>query len=292
MDKVVHYLGMIFLLSVVSSCIRESSSECVSQYTIRVFVKDKNYSNVDAISPQDKVDESISFRKFVGTVYYTLSQLSTGALVQESSVTSVTGDGDYLTLTLKDVPYGDYKLTVWGNNTTDAPVGNLHQSNQEQTDIYLGSSDIKVNETYLTSDITLQRTKGLLLVRFTNFPTYIKAIRANVTGVYESINPDFMYSGTTFVRKEAPFQMQSQVLLAPSVGEGVSKLQLKLYTATPTGETELAVTLPETPITVHRNEMSLVAVDYNVPTGKWEIWIYINGEWTKIHSLDVEEISI
>lgn len=288
MDKVVRYLGVILLLAVVSSCIRESESECYSQYTVRVFVKDKNYTNVDAVSPQDKVDESLPFKEFVGTVYYTLSKVSTGELVQESSVMPVADNGEYFTITLNELPYGDYKLTVWGNNTADVTAGNLHQNQKELTDIYLTSSELKVDRASQTSDVTLQRTKGLLLVRFTNFPGYIGGISANVMGLYESVTPEFVYAGNTSVKKDTPFQLQSQIFLAPSVREGTSMLQLKLYTTDQIGGSEPLVTLPETPVTVHRNEMSLIAVDYNVPTGKWEIWTYINGQWTKIHSLDPE----
>lgn len=286
MDKVAHSFGMILLLALVSSCIRESSSECFSQYTVRVFVKDKNYTNVDAVSPQDRVDESLPFREFVGTVYYTLSHASTGSLVQESSVTTVVDNGEYFTITLNEVPYGDYKLTVWGNNTTDILAGSLHQDNKEQTDVYLASSELKVDRASQTSDLTLQRTKGLLLVQFANLPTYIKGVSANVIGVYASVTPEFAYTGNASVTKDSPFQPKIRIFLAPSVSEGNSKLHIKLYTTDQVSGSEPAVTLPDIFLTVRRNEMGLVTVNYNAPSGTFEIWTYINGEWTMIHSLD------
>ena len=286
MDRVVRYLGIILLLTVVSSCIRESESECYSQYTVRVFVKDKNYTNVDAISPQDKVDESLPFRKFVGTVYYTLSKASTGELIQQSALATVMDDGDYFPVNLNAIPYGDYKLTVWGNTIANADAGNLHQGNRELTDVYLGSTDLKVNSAQMNSDVTLQRTKGLLLVQFTNFPDYIKSISANVVGVYGIVGSEFAYAGNTSVKKEVPFQLKTQLLLAPSVSEGASKLQIKLYATDQITRTDPVVTLPEISFTVRRNEMGLVTVNYNAPSGRFEIWTYINGEWTMIHSLD------
>lgn len=286
MDKIVRYLGMILLLTIVSSCIRESESECYSQYTVRVFVKDKNYTNVDAISPQDRIDESLPFRKFVGTVYFTLSKASTGELVQESALTTVVDDADYFPINLNGIPYGDYKLTVWGNTTADVAAGNLHQGNKELTDVYLGSTDLKVKAAQMSSDVTLQRTKGLLLVQFTNFPSYIKGISANVVGVYGTVSPEFAYAGNTSVAKEIPFQLKTQLLLAPSVSEGASKLRIKLYATDQIAGADPVITLPETSFTVRRNEMGLVTVNYNAPSGNFEIWTYINGEWTMIHSLD------
>lgn len=290
MDKVIHCLGMIFLLTFVSSCIKDNSVDCISQYTIRIFVKDKNYFNVDAVSPQDRVDEGLPFRRFSGTIYYTLSRASSGELLQESSVTSVTGDGAYFSISLKDIPYGDYKLTVWGNRTEDLSVGYLHKDNAEKTDLYLATTLLKVEEAFQTSDLALERNKGLLTVRFTNFPDYIKTIGATVSNVYESVSSDFVYAGNTSVNKVSPFQQEMRVLLAPSVRENDSQLQLNLYTSSTMPGSPPSVTLPKIALDLNRNEISLILVDYNLAVEAWEIWAYIDDQWTKIHSLHIEEI--
>ena len=41
-------------------------------------------------------------------------------------------------------------------------------------------------------------------------------------------------------------------------------------------------------IAMHRNEISAVAIDYDETGGAWEIWTYTEGEWTKVHHLDIE----
>lgn len=292
MDKVVRYLGMILLLAVVSSCIREAESDCVvEEYVIRVYVGDKNYSNVDTVSPEEKMDESMPFGKFIAMLYYTLYDAQTGALVRQQELMSKTDMGADYEIKLENLPYGRYKLTVWGDATGEVPSGKLHLGNQEGTDIFLSSSIIQVDAQQWGTDMMLKRTKGMLLVKLSNFPAYITGVGSNATHVFESVGSDFTYAGNTSILKTTSLQEEVRVLLAPSVGTNASKLQLQLFTDVSVTRATPAVTLPDIDLTIRRNEIAMVSVDYNVAMGTWEIWIYIAGKWTMVHSLDVDEIS-
>lgn len=288
MDKVIRYLGMIFLLTVVGSCIRESESECiVEKYMVRVSVEDKNYSNVDEINPDDKLDENMPFGKFIAVLHYTLYDAETGALVQEQNRVSKADMGSDYEIALENLPYGRYRLTVWGNATDEVPSGELHANNQEGVDIYLSSSIIHVGEEQKQTDLMLKRTKGMLLIQFRHFPPYITGIGSQVTHLFESVGSDFTYAGNTSVLKTTPSQEEVKVLLAPSIGANTSKLQLQLFADATVTKAIPVVTLPDIDLNINRNEIAVISVDYNVAMGTWEIWTYIDGKWTLIHSLDV-----
>lgn len=292
MDKVWHFVLMIFLLVLSGSCIRDKDSECISEeYMVRVFIEDKNYWNVDAVDPDDKMDETMPFGRFIETLHYTLQDVATGAMVREAELVSKTDMGDDYEIGLRDIPYGRYKLTVWGNVISDLPLGVLHKDNMEEPDLYLASSTVDVSSAFQTTDIMLDRVKGMLLVRLTNFPSYISTVNSNITNVFESVNADFVYVGNASVLKETSLQEEIKATLAPSVAEGASKLKLELFTNNTTvTRADPAVTLPEIDLTIRRNEITVISVDYNIAVGKWEIWTYIDGRWTKIHSLDIEEL--
>lgn len=48
MRRILYFLHAIGMLFLISSCIKEDMEEC-PVYTVKVYVKDKNYSNIEEI---------------------------------------------------------------------------------------------------------------------------------------------------------------------------------------------------------------------------------------------------
>ena len=212
---------------------------------------------------------------------------STGELIRESAVVSTEGEEKEYTLTFPGVPDGDYKLAVWGNLTTDYPAGILHQDGKEHTDIYVTSGDLHFSPDYQTEELTLERTKGKLLLLCSNFPSEITRIEQNVSHVYQSTDAGLNYSGSTQVDKNVPFTSVLETLLAPTSAEGHSKLTLTFYTGGTRASETPYLKLPVMEMDMRRNEITAVSIDYNTSEGIWEIKMFIRGEWITIHRLDI-----
>lgn len=277
---------MVVLLGGVSSCIHKDFSDCpADKYMVKVSVKDKNYANINSFPQLAAMAEDSPFRVFAVTIYYTLSDAATGNLVKESAVESVSGNDTAYFITFEDIPEGEYTLTVWSNVTTDYPAGILHQEGKEHTDIYMATRMLKFDYSYQTAEVALERTKGELLLLCKNFPPVVTGIGQSITNVYQKVDANFNYSGSTRVDKKGEFQPALTTLLAPSA-EGRSKLKLSFYTDD--AQKSLFLELPEMDLTVKRNEISAIAVDFKEPDGIYEVWTFINGQWTMTHRLDIE----
>lgn len=288
MTNVVRYFLIAFILTQMSSCIVDSE-ECPTGYTVLVSIKDQNYVNGSAVVPLNQTTESPSFDSLVGTIYYVLHNKETGALVMESPVISTRGTTSSYTITFSDIPTGEYELTVWGNRTSDVPTGVLHVNGKEHTDIYLGTQNLTFSAGSKTTEVFLERTKGKLVVTCKNFPSTIMSAEATIGAVYETVTHHFEYGGNVEVVKTAPLQPTFEVLLAPSIKGENSKLSLRFFSETEINGSKVVV-FPKIPLTLTRNEITPVTIDYNTMSKAWEIWTYIDGRWTLVHSLDIKNI--
>lgn len=281
MGKIVYSFFMAFVLIFASSCTKDDSF-CLSQYSVEVSVKDVNYSNIANFPQLTPVSEGLPLRSYIGTIYYTLRNISTGAVVDEAPVKEVTGDNTSYTLKFNKMPKGKYELTVWGNLTPDVPAGTLHPNGNEHTDIFMATDTLDFGSSQRKSAIGLERTKGKLLIISANFPSEAGRIDEALSSVSQFVDPYFAYTGNGEVAKSQPFQNIAGTFLAPSVGNEKSKLKLSYYSkdATPL----LLLTLPEIELAVRKNEISVVAVDYQ----KAEIWLFINGDWSSIIHPDID----
>ena len=286
--RLVHNFCMVVLLILISSCIREDLSDCPpSQYEIKVSVKDKNYTNISSFPQLTPMDENAPFSSFEGTVYYILSDAVTGSRVKESSLSAVGGADQTFTISFNDVPDGEYTLTVWGNMTAEYPAGVLHQDGKEHTDIYMATRTFKLDRNYKTDEVPLERMKGKFLLLCTNFPSAVNRVEQTVSQVYQSVDANRNYSGSTQVTKSMAFQPVLQTLLAPTSQEGVSKLKLSFY-ADATRASDAFLELPEMDLNMKRNEISAISVDFKAPDGVFEIWSFVDGEWTMLHRLGIQ----
>lgn len=245
-------------------------------------MKDINYDNISNFPHVEVKDRNMPFRSFVGTVYYVLSDVS-GKHVKESSVLPVGGDGRTYTIPFGDITEGEYVLTVWGNLTGEFSAGALHPDGQEYTDVYAGSCTVCLDDAHRTAELGLERTKGLLLLSCSGFPDDVSWIKMSVSGVCRSVDADFNYAGSVNVEKVMPFQPFTTTLLSPSVS-GPTVLRLSFHTDNPAASDPFLI-LPDIDLSVCRNEISSVAIDYHDEAGMYEVRMFINGHWVTIHRL-------
>ncbi|RGN32634.1 hypothetical protein DXB65_17870 [Bacteroides oleiciplenus] len=285
--RLIHYLYMVVLLGFTSSCISDDLSDCpTTQYVVQISVKDKNYKNIGSFPQLEPKEENTPFRSFEGTIYYTLSESTTRARIRESAVMVVNGEDQMYSITFNNIPEGEYILTVWGNMTQEYPVGILHQDNKEHTDIYMTSRKLRFDSSYQTTELSLERTKGLLLLLCSNFPAVVTSLKQNISHLYQSVDANFNYTGTTNVEKRVPLQATVTTFLAPNAEED-SSLKLSFYTDA-TKSTTPFLELPDINLTIKRNEISAIAIDYKATDGVYEIWMFIQEQWTMIHRLDIK----
>ena len=284
MSKIAHITCMVVLLMLTVSCIKDSLSDCPVQYAVEVSIQDKNYSNVNQFLDLIPEDESLPFSHFAGTVYYTLSNPLTGEIVRQSAVLPSNNTGANYTIAFNDVPAGEYELLVWGNLTNNVSAGILHPDNKEHTDIYAAGTKINITTGNHTSKLALARAKGKLVIFYKNFPSDIARIHQTISPVFQSTDAYLNYSGSTSVEKEMDLAASTEMLVAPSLPDGKAKLTLNFYNTS--GEPVLVS--PETDITLQRNQISALTVDFNDIDNTLEIWMFIDGAWKIVHQLDVD----
>ena len=286
MNRILFYIWVLVLLLPVSSCIKEDLEECPAQFTVKVFIEDKQYINISEIPQLSRKDETLPFRDFVGTIHYSLHNLLTGEVADSSSFTPVIDDAQFYTIAFNDIPDGRYELTIWGNVTQDTDPRILHANGSEQTDLYMATSTLDFTSGFQTTDVMMKRAKADLLLVCNNFPSDFTHVEEKVSSVYQSVDPHFVYAGNTGVVKTASLLPVNQFFLAPTVTGTNSKVNLRFFNPNNTDKNS-AIEFPEFNVTLSRNKISVISVDYSPETTSWEIWTFINGEWTLIHHLDI-----
>lgn len=285
--RFIHSLYMAALLGFTSSCISDDLSDCpIPQYIVQISVKDKNYKNIGDFPQLKSKEENAPFHHFEETIYYTLSESTTRTCVRKSSVMTVYGEDQTYPIIFNDIPEGGYILTVWGNMMPEYPAGILHQDTKEQTDIYMATCTLRFDRSYRTTELSLERTKGMFLLLCSNFPATVTSVSQSINHLYQSVDANFNYTGDTNVEKRVPLESTISTWLAPT-SEGPSKLKLIFYTDD-AGTTAPFPELPEMDITMKRNEISAVAVDYKKTDGVCEVWMFIQEQWIMIHRLDIQ----
>lgn len=289
MRNLLHNFYRISLWVLLSSCIAEDLPPCASGLWVTIGVKDKNYFNIEQFETFDKIDENQPFPRFINTLYYELCSLPTGEIVRKSILTQLVTKEPTYSFLIGNLPEGEYRLTVWGNSSPDDTAdqlhpGQLHPSQQEETDLYLGGKRFKMPDAPSFLTLEMERTKGKLLLFCRNFPAAGGRLEAEAGPVYRQVAPCFTYSGQTEVKKKISLSATEEILLAPSPMGKTTFLRLGFYPAT---SSQSPLALPPTAIAIRRNEVTAVTVDYNSQANYWEIWTFVNGKWTMVHHLDI-----
>ena len=132
----------------------------------------------------------------------------------------------------------------------------------------------------------MERTKGKLLVLCTNFPEGYTHLQANIKHVSQTSDERLVFEGDTEVNKDQLLKSINEILLAPTPTGGSTLVNISFY-ASETRSAVLPLIIPETKITISRNELTAVRVDYNNQNNTWDISVYADGRWTLIHHLDI-----
>lgn len=275
-----------------TACIKEGRHNCPAEYGIHLGVKDKNYSNAADVPDLAPKSEQLAFRQYVQTLSYTLKSLATGTNNVNVPLFTISGDQTTEAIPFPDITAGQYQYTAFGNISGNPTLQNgvmtytLHPDGTEDLDTYFLSDTLAFSGSSDDKYIELLRTKGALLVVIENLPDSVVRIQKQVQSVYRDIDQNFNYSTETNVAKDFTTQIHPTAtlltVLAPSVAGKQSVLRLALYTA---NSTTPFMFIPDIQMTITRNK--LTAFKLNFTPGGVEVWIVLNGSWTKAYDLDI-----
>lgn len=310
-----------------TSCIRDEIAEC-PPLRITVEVKDKNYFNIDDVAAKgliEKKDENLPFREYVSTLYYIVYD-EAGNVVAEQPNREVTGDAKEAVIELpSDLPYGKYRVTVWGNMKSERPLGDdpttaeLEHSDAANNDVYLTENEIDYQLGAEHHTVSLERTKGRLIITAEGLPDYIDFSEKTVFDVYSVVTTGFDYSVLTDLTSQTRWpqknKMMTHTLTCPSKQMEKSTLDVSFHdfdaiqqadmTRAGDGRNGFRSLYPEDiKITMGRNELTVVKYIFveqgepepdpdpdpdPSPEGKFIIYVLVNDNWEQIHGLVVEE---
>lgn len=293
--KNISYLFLLFLI-LFSSCIREDLEPC-PPLQVTITVKDKNYSNIDEVAWEDKMNEDEAFRTYVPSLCYTLREAATGKIWDQKEVFRITGEDKSYTFTGCDcLPHGKYVLTVWGglkDNTSlkdDPLTAHLHPEGVEGDDFYMANDTLVYDEKNTHYTIALERTKGKLIIQVENLPAEMNYSQNTITGIYQDLDCEFNYLHATSVHTQTRWDTipskRLKTFLAPSLQEKGSNVKLNfssLRTKTP-----LSSTPDDVNITLERNKLTVLKYVYDEREKDFTIYLLVNDAWDVIHDLNID----
>lgn len=311
MKRQIAYLLLPLLLWGVSltSCIRDEIAEC-PPLRITVAVKDKNYFNVDDVAAKgliEKKDENLPFREYVSTLYYIVHD-EAGNVVAEQPNREVTGDAKEAVIELpSDLPYGKYRVTVWGNMKSERPLGDdpttaeLEHSDAANNDVYLADAEVEYGLGSEHHTVALERTKGRLVIKAEGLPDYIDFSEKTVTDVYSVITSGFDYDRLTNLASRTVWPQKNHItthtLMCPSKEFEKSTLDVAFHDADAIEEAGMrsggraayrSLYPEDIKITMGRNELTVVRYVYEPEGGDgdgFDIYILVNDSWEKVYDM-------
>lgn len=284
-----------------ASCIRDEMEDC-PPLEITLAVKDKNYFNADEVARQglfSPLAEDLPFRDYVSSLYYVVHDAG-GNVVAEQPNAPVTGDAGELTLQLPaDLPYGKYRITVWGNMKSDKPLGGdataaeLEHADAAQNDVYLGEAEVDYRYGGERHRLELERAKGRLIIVAENLPDGIDLSEKTVNDVYSVVTSGFEYSSLVNLTSRtvwtAPNDIVTHTLTCPSEGIETSKLEVDFYATGTRGTRAAQVLSPDDiHITMGRNEITVVKYVYDESKGDFLIYMLVNDNWEQVHKMEID----
>ena len=294
LKKQIRYILFIvpFLLS---SCIHDEPGDCPT-LQVQLVVKDKNYFNADQVSLDTPKSESLAFREYIPTLYYTLRNADTGEIVEEQGVFNVTGNEPTQLITFCDcLPHGKYALTVWGgivDNTSlaDNSLTNIiHSNGAEGNDIYLAHDTLVYDINHTNYTVNMERVTGKLLIQTGNLPASVRYAAKRISKLYERVNYKFDYLNPITVNNldtwEPTEEIVMHAILAPSAGKLQSMLHLDFYETAPPSTPDL--TPKDVYITMKRNELTTLKYVYDDERRNFSIFVLSNDGWEIIYDLNI-----
>lgn len=307
---------------VLTSCIRDEIAECPPM-RITLAVKDKNYFNIDDVVAKgliDKKDENLPFREYVSTLYYIVRDQQ-GNIVAERATYEVTGDAKEGVIDMPiDLPYGKYRITVWGNLKSEEPLGDdlisaeLEHADAASRDVYLADAEVKYALGAEHHTVELERTKGRLIIVAENLPDYIDLSDKTVCDVYSFVATGLKYDRLTDLTSRTHWTekggITTHTLTGPSKGFEQSTLKVAFHDAdnapaSPMARANSSLLPEDIRITMGRNEITVVKYIYvkdggsepdpdpdpdpdPEPGGKFYIYVLVNDNWEMVHKMEID----
>lgn len=295
MGKMV-FLILSVVLFLLNSCIRNKLAPC-PPLQVNIFVKDKNYSNIDTFTSAEYKSEELAFRDYVPTLCYTLRDATTGKVMEHQDNFKIKNNSGTIPVTFCDcLPFGEYILTVWGGLTDNTTIDSesllfeLHSGNQEGTDSYLINDTLLYDDHNYAYTVALQRTKGKLIIQVENLPDEVNYSEKRIDGLFHYTDPEFNYSGLTSVQTKTSWEkgaaiVSSSTLLAPSSEKETAVISVHLYNRSAIGNPLLTPTAINT--TIKRNQLTLLKYVYNNENQNFTIYERLSGSWDIIYDMGI-----
>lgn len=291
-------LPVLLLAMVPASCIRDEIQPC-PPLQVMIDILDKNYGNIDYIERQTglahRVDEDMGFRNYIQKLYYALYDLQTGEAVMIRHLHEVTGDAGMATAYIpEDLPFGRYRLVVWGNIGSEAGISDngcfydLHKGGVEGYDVYMTADELLYDEWNYEYVVRLKRLKGELLIQAEGFPDRIGWSKKIVSDVMGNVDYGWHYSESEDVITQRTWGKSmdyiSNTYIAPSVSGKGSEVRALLYDSP--AMTESVIELQPVTATIRRNEITVLRYVYDPDTGTADIFILLDDGWNEIVNLE------
>lgn len=166
-------------MALLCGCIRDELEPC-PPLRLSLEVADKNYVNSAAaarLGYEEERPEDLPFREYVSDLAYRVSDLETGRVVAERTLSPVEGDAGSVEVPLPaDLPYGSYVLTAWGNlgdtaafDSDLASLG-LHPGGAEGSDAYFTRDTLVYALDSERFSCGMRRLKGKLILATERMP--------------------------------------------------------------------------------------------------------------------------
>ena len=282
-----------------TGCVRDDIPDC-PPLSVMIGIEDKNYSNIDDVEEatglDHRVDEGKPFRAYIQKLYYSLTDTGTGEVVFTQHLHDVSGDAPLATARLpKDLPFGTYALTVWGNIDNEEPVRDngryytMHTDEVEGYDVYMTNDTLVYDYTHADYTVSLKRVKGKLIVQGVNLPEDLSLSEKQITNLSLYAGRHGLYVGSGAVTDSTALSGHPEVItntvLAPTAADAESDVQFRLFADD--GD-EPRYSTDRVGLTFERNTIEVIRLVYNEEQDKIIVYILVDGAWKQVHNLGLE----
>lgn len=287
-------LPLLFGGFIATSCIRDEVEDC-PPLKVTVAVKDKNYSNTAEVAEQglyEPVSEELPFCNYISTLYYKITD-EAGNTVLEQSNMPVEGNGLTYDISLSaDLPYGKYRITLWGNMKSDHPLADdastaeLEHVDAANNDIYLGDAEMDYRYGMENHTVQMERAKGRLIIVAENLPDHIDRSEKTVAQVYSVVTRDFEYSGlcnlTSRTEWPQPGDITTHTLTCPSEGMETARLSVEFQDA---DDETVSLVPKDVKLTMERNRITVVKYSYEEEKQDFKISVLVDNNWENVYDM-------
>lgn len=286
------------LAGIFGSCIRDNLEPC-PPLTVKLVVKDKNYSNIEQMQElEEKKATDLPFKEYIPTLFYSLCDAETGEVLEEEGIIPVEDDKPDFTLPIcgSCLPHGKFVLTVWGGLSDLSLLSDgrmtyhFHPNHAEGYDLYLTRDTLVYDYTRSDYVVDMERAKGKLIILMEGLDSKVNSMTQLVEPVSESVNSEFHYEGKTYMRQHIlPIDstgLELKTLVAPSCKNTGSLVRFSLYDE----QNQELTNLNPKDVTVEMKRNTIAALKYVYKDdGTCAVYAMLDDGWIEVHDMDIEE---